>query len=63
MMSDRPYRKALDLHDAVREIEDNSGTQFDPAVVRVFVEAILEGESSAGHEPERARDESHAELA
>jgi HD-GYP domain-containing protein (c-di-GMP phosphodiesterase class II) len=61
MMSDRPYRKALDLHDAVKEIEDNSGSQFDPAVVRVFVEAILEGESAIGHEPVGAVEENTAE--
>jgi HD-GYP domain-containing protein (c-di-GMP phosphodiesterase class II) len=47
MMSDRPYRSALDLHDAIAEIKDNSGTQFDPVVVQVFVETLIEEEAQA----------------
>jgi len=42
MMSDRPYRKALDLQDAIKEIEDNAGTQFDPLVVTAFIDALDE---------------------
>lgn len=38
MRSDRPYRQALSEEEAVQEILSNSGTQFDPAVVNVFVE-------------------------
>jgi len=34
--SDRPYRAAQSISSARREIEKNSGTQFDPAVVTVF---------------------------
>ena len=37
MTSDRPYRKALPHTTAVTEIVDNSGTQFDPAVVSAFL--------------------------
>jgi putative nucleotidyltransferase with HDIG domain len=37
MTSDRPYRKALGYDDALREIQDHSGTQFDPAIVEEFV--------------------------
>jgi len=37
MTSDRPYRKALPHATAVTEILDNSGTQFDPAVVSAFL--------------------------
>lgn len=48
MMSDRPYRKALDLHNALSEIKVNAGTQFDPAVVRAFDKAIGRGEMEAG---------------
>lgn len=40
MTSDRPYRKALTLEAAIKELKDNSGTQFDPEVVVVFVELI-----------------------
>ena len=37
MRSDRPYRKALPLREAREELLSNSGTQFDPEVVRVFL--------------------------
>lgn len=45
MMSDRPYRKALPIETSVRELELNSGTQFDPLVVRAFISAMEEDES------------------
>jgi putative nucleotidyltransferase with HDIG domain len=34
MISDRPYRAALPLAHALKEIDDMSGTQFDPLVVK-----------------------------
>jgi response regulator RpfG family c-di-GMP phosphodiesterase len=37
--SERPYRKRGDLLKGVREIKENSGTQFDPFVVEIFLEA------------------------
>lgn len=40
MTSDRPYRKALALDIALKELHDNSGMQFDPAIVPVFVELL-----------------------
>lgn len=39
---DRPYRRARDYETAVREIIRNSGTQFDPEVVRAFLEVLDE---------------------
>jgi diguanylate cyclase (GGDEF)-like protein/PAS domain S-box-containing protein len=41
MTSDRPYRRALSKDAAAAEIEQNSGTQFDPDIVRVFLEKVL----------------------
>ena len=38
MTSDRPYRRALDHEAAVAEVARCSGTQFDPDVVRIFLE-------------------------
>jgi response regulator RpfG family c-di-GMP phosphodiesterase len=38
MTSDRPYRKAVPWEDAVTEITDQAGWQFDPAVVDAFRE-------------------------
>jgi putative nucleotidyltransferase with HDIG domain len=40
MTSDRPYRKAMGVEQALTEIIKNSGTQFDPKIVEVFVEII-----------------------
>lgn len=37
MISDRPYRKALPISAAREEIQRNSGTQFDPRVVDIFL--------------------------
>lgn len=40
MISDRPYRKAMAQADAVAELERCAGSQFDPAVVEIFVEML-----------------------
>lgn len=37
MTTDRPYRLALPEKEAIRRLKLSSGTQFDPAVVEVFV--------------------------
>ena len=37
MMTDRPYRQALPAEDAIREIQNASGTHFDPRVVELFL--------------------------
>ncbi|MDX1501192.1 MAG: HD domain-containing protein, partial [Thermoanaerobaculia bacterium] len=42
MISDRPYRKAMDPESAVRILLDERGRQFDPRVVDVFVELLRE---------------------
>ena len=36
--SDRPYRRGMDNEQALRLIEDSVGKQFDPSIVRVFVD-------------------------
>jgi len=40
MTSNRPYRKAMSKEKSIKEIKRNSGTQFDPVVVRAFVKVI-----------------------
>lgn len=40
MTSDRPYRKALPVDVAIKELYDNAGTQFDPHMVPHFVELL-----------------------
>src|SRR5881392_1425427 len=37
MVSSRPYRKGLPFEEAVRRLNDASGSQFDPVVVRSFL--------------------------
>jgi putative nucleotidyltransferase with HDIG domain len=37
MVSDRPYRDALSLREALAELRAGAGTQFDPAVVHALV--------------------------
>jgi HD-GYP domain-containing protein (c-di-GMP phosphodiesterase class II) len=58
MTSDRPYRGSIGIERALAEIRGGSGTQFDPEVVRVFVEMIETG--SAADEPELAAALRHA---
>ncbi len=40
----RPYKEAIDRVEAISEIVKNSGTQFDPSLVKVFCEAMTEVE-------------------
>jgi HD-GYP domain-containing protein (c-di-GMP phosphodiesterase class II) len=40
MTSDRPYCKRLSDTAARTELRDNAGTQFDPAVVRAFLDTV-----------------------
>jgi response regulator RpfG family c-di-GMP phosphodiesterase len=40
MTSNRPYRKAMPRHEAIKEIKRNSYKQFDPVVVKAFLKVI-----------------------
>jgi len=51
MMSDRPYRKALPISEAIKELDINAGTQFDPEVVKAFLEVLRKGELPEIKEP------------
>jgi len=42
MTSNRPYRQGLPFEEAIRRLEESSGTQFDPAVVDCFVRIASE---------------------
>lgn len=41
MTNDRVYRKALTMEKAIAELKQNSGAQFDPKVVSLFLNEIL----------------------
>jgi HD-GYP domain-containing protein (c-di-GMP phosphodiesterase class II) len=47
MTSDRPYRAGMPVAQAVAELRDGAGTQFDPAVVSAFCEAVSTQVSAA----------------
>ena len=54
MTSDRPYRGARDVRDAVDELKREAGKQFDPEIVRLFLRILkeqgaYEGEASGFH--------------
>ncbi len=40
MITKKPYRKALSITAAIKEVRKNSGSQFDPHVVKVFCDAV-----------------------
>ncbi|MCX7653085.1 MAG: HD-GYP domain-containing protein [Fervidobacterium sp.] len=40
MISDRPYRKGLTVEEAKKELIEHSGMQFDPNIVKGFIEIV-----------------------
>jgi ribonuclease P protein subunit RPR2 len=54
MTSDRPYRRRMELAPALDEITTGAGTQFDPEVVKVFVEMVEAAPPSDDHRHLRA---------
>jgi diguanylate cyclase (GGDEF)-like protein len=54
MTSDRPYRSALPIREAVRRLRLSSGTQFDPVVVSAFIRVLERDEIE--HHGEHAMD-------
>jgi HD-GYP domain-containing protein (c-di-GMP phosphodiesterase class II) len=56
MTSSRPYRDKMTVEDALGEIIQCSGTQFDPEIVRVFAKLIgpsVPAKKTARKEPTR----------
>jgi diguanylate cyclase (GGDEF)-like protein len=52
MTTTRPYRKALDVREALSRLEDAAGTQLDEHLVRLFVEAIRSRDAGTATELE-----------
>jgi diguanylate cyclase (GGDEF)-like protein len=64
MVHDRPYKTALSHEEALAELRENAGTQFDPEVVDKFCAVYADGVPPDGLEEvyrlhERARDGLH----
>lgn len=60
MTSDRPYRKALPVEEALRRLEQGAGTQFDARVVEVFVALMRQVEAGS---PSEARAQHQQDAA
>ena len=43
MVYDRPYRRALPLKVALKELRDGAGAQFDPDLVKTFIRLVDSG--------------------
>jgi putative nucleotidyltransferase with HDIG domain len=54
MTTDRSYRAAMSLDEAIEEVEANSGTQFSPAVVAALLHVLREDPRTAGSRGPRA---------
>jgi len=40
MTNERPYKKAISKVEAIKEINDCAGSQFDPTLAKVFINMI-----------------------
>lgn len=41
MINDRPYRNRMTVEQAKKELLEHMGTQFDPDIVRIFIEKVI----------------------
>ncbi len=42
MITEKPFRRKLSVGEAVEELINHAGTQFDPEVVRAFIEVLMD---------------------
>jgi HD-GYP domain-containing protein (c-di-GMP phosphodiesterase class II) len=56
MRTDRSYRRALAYDVSLHELISNSGTQFDPRVVKILVEIVREEEPAPSPLPAAESD-------
>jgi GGDEF domain-containing protein len=62
MTSDRPYHMARSPEEACGELERGAGTQFDPEVVRLFVEEVRRGSADKAEVLAHALDDPELEV-
>jgi HD-GYP domain-containing protein (c-di-GMP phosphodiesterase class II) len=55
LSSDRPYRKAFPPDKVVKILKEESGTKYDPSVIKVFLKVLSETE-------ERSRNKTLSEI-
>ena len=57
LASDRQYRRALPLNEAIKIVEGEAGKSFDPRVVRILARRYveLERKATSGHSHEKAK--------
>lgn len=48
MTSDRPYRNAMSIKEAIDVLRDGAGQQWDPETVKLFIEIIQDGRQIGG---------------
>jgi len=60
MISDRPYKRAMSHREALAELRRQESVQFDPDLVRMFVELFGKGVQRRGRQADSARSVSHS---
>lgn len=60
MMTDRPYRTALDPAEAFRRLRGGRGTQFDPEILDVFLNMLIAGRLAVPEHQEREQGATHS---
>lgn len=48
MVTDKPYRRALSMEEAKKELVKSAGTQFDPHIVDIFIQILSEERAKLG---------------
>ena len=54
LRSDSSYHRRLDLKEALSEIEQGAGTQFDPQILTIFIENVRKGSINGFDLPEKS---------
>jgi response regulator RpfG family c-di-GMP phosphodiesterase len=44
MRNGRPYKKKMSKREAIMELRRCSGTQFDPKLIEIFIDKVLQNE-------------------